>query len=78
MKTVLSITTIVAALGSGHAVATAAGPPSPYGVRPHEVRLLNKEPSAADIANICDNKAKYRGLSGEALDKFLTECKSEV
>lgn len=78
MKTMLSVTAIVTALGCASAFAESAPTKNPYGVQPHEVRVLNKEPSAADIANICINKAKYKGLAGDAMNQFVDQCKSDA
>jgi hypothetical protein len=77
MKTIMMGVAAALMFGAG-AVSANQGGTDPYSVQPHEVELLNKAPSAADIAKICENKADFRKLAGGERDTFLMDCKKDV
>jgi hypothetical protein len=78
MKTITTAVAAVMMLGAGAVSATQVGAGNPYTVQPHEVRNLNKAPSAADISMICENKANFRQLSGSERTDFLASCNKDI
>ena len=78
MKTIMTTIATVATVTSGAAFATQTGSANPYAVQPHELSVLNTEPSAKDIAAICVNMADYRELAGDARNQFLTSCEQDI